>query len=224
MEIHPGKARLLIPLFELVLMLASSAVPVFPRELGVPAKLTFSKVFQGGDPEYVAITVDSNGSGTFEGRKLDEPESPCPLQLSPETTHQIFALAAQLQNFQSIDLESHKKVANMGQKTLTYQGGESVNRVVFNYTENRTARVLVDIFESIATVEEHVAALEFQMKYEPLSLSEELLEVQRELDNKNLIDPEILIPTLEKIAHNSRFLHLAQVRAQQIIASVQPDH
>jgi hypothetical protein len=32
----------------------------------------------------------------------------------------------------------------------------------------------------------------------------------------------MLVPTLEKIAHGSRFLHLAQTRAQEIIDQVQP--
>jgi hypothetical protein len=32
----------------------------------------------------------------------------------------------------------------------------------------------------------------------------------------------MLLPTLEKIAHGSHFLHLAQFRAQQIIERIQP--
>ena len=48
-------------------------------------------------------------------------------------------------------------------------------------------------------------------------------EIQIELENKTLTDPELLLPTLEKIAHGSRFLHLAQVRAQQIIDRTQPN-
>jgi hypothetical protein len=113
-------------------------------------------------------------------------------------------------------------VANLGVKTFTYQDGEDVNRVTFNYTENRIARQLVDVFEAVGTVEQHVAALEFEMKYDPLALSQELLQIQIELNEKSLIDPEVLLPTLEKIAHGSRFLHLAQTRAQQILESVQP--
>jgi sulfur transfer protein SufE len=166
--------------------------------------------------------VDSQGSGTFEGHKLDEAQSPRPFQLSAATTQRIFALAAQLEYFQSLDLESHRKVANLGQKTFIYQQGQDVNRVVFNYTENRSARELVDIFEALGTVEEHIAALEFDMKYDPLGLSQELSQIQNELDHKSLADPEILLPTLEKIARSSRFLHLAQVRAQQIIERIQP--
>jgi hypothetical protein len=195
---------------------------IFPQAAGVPAKLTYSRTFKGSTPEYLLITVDSKGSGTFEGHKLDEAQSPRPFQLSAGTTERIFALAGQLHNFQSVELESHKKVANLGQKTLTYQQGEDVNRVVFNYTENRIARDLVDLLEAVGIVEEHIAALEFEMKYDPLGLSQELLQIQIELNNKRLADPEMLIPALEKIAHGSRFLHLAQVRAQQIIERIQP--
>jgi hypothetical protein len=166
--------------------------------------------------------VDSKGLGTFEGHKLEEAQSSRPLQLSVGTTERIFALAGQLHNFQSIDLDSHKKVANLGQKTFTYQQGEDVTRVAFNYTENRMARELVEIFEAVGTVEEHISTLEFGMKYDPLGLPQELLQIQIELNNKSLADPEMLLPTLEKIAHGSRFLHLAQVRAQQIIERIQP--
>jgi hypothetical protein len=222
MEIDPRRRRVLGPLFGLVLVAGGYPASIFPQAGGVPAKLTYSRTFKGSTPEYLLITVDSKGSGIFEGHKLDEAQSPRPFQLSAATTEQIFALAGQLHNFQSVDLESHKKVANLGQKTFTYQRGEDVNRVVFNYTENRIARELVDIFEAVGMVQEHIAALEFEMKYDPLGLSQELLQIQIELNNKSLADPEMLLPTLEKIAHGSRFLHLAQVRAQHIIERVQP--
>jgi hypothetical protein len=223
MEIRPRRFRVLTPFFGLVIVAGSYPASIFLQAAGVPAKLTYSRMFKGSTPEYLLITVDSKGSGTFEGRKLDEAQSPRPFQLSEGTTERIFALAGQLHNFQSVDLESHKKVANMGQKTFTYQQSKDVNRVVFNYTENRIARELVDVFEAVGTVEEHIAALEFEMKYDPLGLSQELLQIQIELNNKSLADPEMLLPTLERIARSSRFLHLAQVRAQQIIERVQPN-
>jgi len=222
MEIHPRRYGALIPLFGLVLVPSSSPASVFPQAAGVLAKLTYSRTLKGSTPEYLAITVDSKGSGTYEGHKLDEARSPRLIQLSTATTERIFALAGQLNNFQSLDLESHKKVANLGEKTFTYQQGDGVNRVVFNYTENRMARELVNLLEAVSTVEEHISALEFEMKYDPLGLSQELLQIQVELNNKSLVDPEMLTPTLEKIAHGSRFLHLAQVRAQQIMERVQP--
>ena len=222
MAIHPRRFRVLVPFFGLVIVAGGFPASIFPQAAGVPPKLTYSKTFKGSTPEYLLITVDSKGLGTFEGRKLDEAQSPRPLQLSAGTTERIFNLAGQLHNFQSVDLESHKKVANLGQKTLTYQQGEGMNQVAFNYTENQMARDLVDIFEAVGAVEEHISALEFGMKYDPLSLPQELLQIQIELDKKSLADPEMLLPTLEKIIHGSHFLHLAQLRAQQIIERIQP--
>lgn len=223
MGIHLRRFRLFLSVCYLAILLGGSPSPVFPQAAGVPAKLTFSRTFKGSNPEYVGITVDSNGFGTYEGHKLDEKQGPRPLQLSAGTTSRIFALVGQLNNLRSIGLESHKRVANMGQKTLEYQMGDEVSRVTFNYTENRGAQELVDILEKVGVVEEHISALEFQMKYDPLALSEELSQIQIDLRNKRLADPELLVPTLEKIAHGSRFLHLAQVRSQEIIESIQSD-
>jgi hypothetical protein len=222
METHFRRYRVLVPLFGLLIVAGSYPASIFAQPANVPAKLTYSRTLKGSTPEYLLIIVDSKGSGTYEGHKLNEAQTPRPFQLSAGTTERIFALAGQLHNFHSVDLESHKKVANLGQKTLTYQQGEDVDRVVFNYTENRIAQELVDLLEAVGTVEEHIAALEFEMKYDPLGLSQELLQIQIELNSQSLADPEMLIPTLEKIAHGSRFLHLAQVRAQQIIDRVQP--
>jgi hypothetical protein len=202
-------------------MAGTYPAPVFPQAPSVPAKLTYSKIFKGSTPEFLLITVDSKGLGSFEGQKLDEAQSPRPLQLSSGTTERIFALAGKLHNFQSLDLESHRKVANLGQKTFTYQQGDDVNRVVFNHTENRLASELVDIFEKVGAVEEHISALEYEMKYDPLGLSQELLQIQIELNHQSLDEAKLMVPTLEEIAHNSRFLHLAQVRAQQIIDRIQ---
>jgi hypothetical protein len=54
-----------------------------------------------------------------------------------------------------------------------------------------------------------------------LSLPRELLQIQIDLDKRALADPELLVPSLEKIANNPRFLHLAQVRAQTILQRLQ---
>jgi hypothetical protein len=183
--------------------------------------LTYTKVLKDSVPEYLAITVHSDGMSTYEGRKLDEASSPRPLKLSPSTTQKLFTLASELGNFRSIDLESHKPVANLGLKSFTYEGDGKKNRCEFNYTLNRRAQELTDLFEKIATVERHLVSLEYAMKYDHLSLPKELLQIQIDLDNRALAAPELLVDTLEQIAHTSRYLHLAQVRAQNILQRVQ---
>jgi hypothetical protein len=186
--------------------------------------LTYSKTLKGSVPEYLQLTVDSHGVGSYEGRKLDDPPHPRPFQLSPALASRLFAFAAQLGYFRSIDLESHKKVAEMGLKTFTYQQGGQVARVQFNYTQNRLAQELVDLLEKIASVEGHVASLEYSLKYDPLSLPKELLLIQEELDNKELVAPELMSSTLQIIIHDPRVLHLAQARAENILQRIQTNH
>jgi hypothetical protein len=197
----------------------SSAVP--GTQETATAKLTYTRVLKGSAPEYLSISVDSAGVGAYEGRKLDEPSSPRRLKLSPATTRALFGLAGALGDFRNIDLESHKRVANLGAKTLSYEAGGEKYEARFNYSQRREAQQLVDLFEKIAAVEQHIASLEYAAKYDHLSLPHELLQIQIDLDNKALADPQLMVPTLDEIARNPRFLHLAQVRAQNILERLQ---
>ena len=219
---HPRPIwRQLFPIaFVLSCSLAASFV-LTGQDTCIPARITFTKVLKGSTPEYLAITVDSNGSGTYEGRKLDEPSRPRPLKLSPTTTQRLFELAGLLDNFRSGDLESHKKVADLGLKTLVYEGNGGINQAQFNYTLRREAQELADTFEKIAGVEQHIITLEYAIKYDHLGLPNELLQIQIDLKNKALADPGLMVPALEEIARNPHFLHLAQVRAQDILQRLQ---
>lgn len=185
------------------------------------ARLSYTRVLKGSAPEYLAITVNSDGTGTYEGRRLQDSPTPRAMRLSAATTQRLFALAGDLNYFQAIDLESHKKVANLGQKAFTYEKGGQKWSVEFNYTLRKEAQELTDIFEKIATVEQHIQTLEFAIKYDHLGLPGELLRIQIDLGNRALADPEMMVPTLQEIASNPRFLHLAQVRAQNILQQVE---
>ena len=208
-----------LPALALAIALTHSAgvAGAVAQEAGGLPRLTFTKVLEGSVPEFTEISIDSTGSGTYDGRPLKDPPGPRPLKLSPATTQQLFALAHAMNDFNSIDLESHKNVANLGRKTFTYEAGGRKSTAQFNYSVRREAQALTELFEKIASVEEHIKALEFQTKYDHLSLPRELLLIQIDLDNKALADPELMVPALQSIAHDSHFLHLAQVRAQAIL-------
>jgi hypothetical protein len=186
-----------------------------------PATLTYTKVMKGSVPEYTSITVDANGNGTYDGRQLDESPKPRPLKLSPETTETLFQMAASLDDFRSIRLESKKNVANMGLKTFIYRHGGQENKVTFNYTRNKRGLELLSLFEGIADVEGHIGTLEYSSRYDVLGLPSALSRVAVDLDNKALVDPQLMVPILKKIAGNSQYLHIAQVRAADILRRIQ---
>lgn len=198
----------------------SQQAPVTNQKADSPA-LGYKRVFKGSSPEYVSITVNEDGTGTYDGREISSPPKPVSFKLTAATTGRLFSLAAALNNFQDIDLESHKKVANLGEKTFTYSRDGKESRATFNYTLRKEAETLTDTFEGISAVEEHLQTLQFAIKYDPLALPNDLLRVQVDLANKALADPEMMVPTLELIARNPRFLHLAQSRALDILQQVQ---
>jgi hypothetical protein len=221
----PNNRQTTLPCLLLVLAAATACLawaPLLTAQSASPvARLSYTRVLKGSVPEYLAITVDASGEAAYEGRKLDEPPSPRALKLSPETTRRLFQLAETLGNFQAIDLESHRKVANLGLKTFTFERDGEKHQAEFNYTQRREAQELVDLFEKIATVEQHIIFLEYAVKYDPLSLPRELMLIRIDLDKRALVDPELMVPVLEKIARNPRFLHLAQTRAQNILERLQ---
>jgi hypothetical protein len=191
------------------------------QQTGHPPRLVFTKEFKGATPEYLAIAVDTTGAATYEGRRLDEPSRSRPLRLSPATTARLFELAARLHYFQGLELESHRRVANLGWKTLRYEKDGKTNQVQFNYTLRADANELAEWFERIATVAQHRATLEYAMKYDPLDLPRALQQIKKDLAQKALADPQVLAPILAQITQNSRYLNVAKTRAQDILQQIQ---
>lgn len=186
-------------------------------------ELTYTKVLKGSTPEYERITVNSDGSGTYDGRGLTEPPNPRAFQLSSGVTERLFALAGKLHDFQDVSLESHKRVADLGLKTFKYVDGDRSYECQFNYSTNRNAAELTDLFEELGAVERHITALNYSMRYDRLGLPRALSLIEIDLNNKSLIDPQLMTPTLESILHNPNYMHLAQARARMILERMKKD-
>lgn len=197
----------------------TAALPA--QQPAAPASLTYTKVMKGSVPEYTSITVDSNGVGTYDGRQLSESPKPRPMKLSPSTTRELFEMAASLDDFRAIKLDSNRNVANMGLKTFIYRHDGRESKVQFNYTRNKRAEALLDVFEGIADVEQHIGTLEYSSRYDVLGLPSALTQVEIDLNNKALVDPQLMVPILKKIAGDPQYLHIAQIRAENILRRIQ---
>src|SRR5437773_1329341 len=81
--------------------------------------LTFRRVFKGSSPEFIEITVrEDSDTAAYEIRQLDEDAGSLPFQVSAAWRTKMFDLAAQLKHFQGQDLDVHRKIANLGEKTF----------------------------------------------------------------------------------------------------------
>lgn len=199
---------------------ASSATPS-----GVSgATITFRKVFKSSYPEFVEIKVSDSGSGTYDIRQLDEEPNPHPLNVGSALAQRIFQLAATLHNFQGANLDVHRRIANLGQKTLTYDKGSENHSVTFNYTLNDSATQLLDIFEGIAREEGDLADLQRTTKYDRLGINDVLTQVESDYNKKLLPEPDRLLPILDQIASDEKIIDIARERARTLATHIRSPH
>jgi hypothetical protein len=188
------------------------------------AEITFRKVFKTSYPEFVEIKINQAGSGTYDIRQLDEDANPQPFEVSAPLAQRIFALAAKLNNFQNVDLEVHRRLANLGAKTLRYEKGAEKHETDFNYTLDDTATQLVNIFEGLARQTTDLSDLVRTMRYDHLGVNDVMQQIERDYNNKLLPEPERLLPALDQLAADEKFIDIARTRARNLAARIRSAH
>jgi hypothetical protein len=181
------------------------------------AKVTFRRVFKSSVPEFIEIVVPQDARpATYDIRQLDEDPGASPFEITAGLKAHMFDLAAQLNHFQAQDLDVHRKIANLGEKTFRWEKGAEVHEVKFNYTLNPAATQLLQIFEGLARQQEHVMLLTRRMKYDRLGINDALLQFEMDLNHKLLPEPQCALPMLDEIGNDSRFVDIARQRARTL--------
>lgn len=181
------------------------------------AKLSYRRIFKSSSPEFIEIVVrDDSDAATYEIRQLDEEPGASPFEISAPLREKMFELAAQLKYFQGQDLDVHRRIANLGEKTFRWEKGTESHETKFNYTLNSAASQLMQIFEGLARQQELVALLERRMKYDRLGINDALLQFETDLNHKLLPEPQRALPTLDQIAGDSRFVQVGRQRARAL--------
>jgi hypothetical protein len=207
----------LLRFLRLITLASIAAAAAIPAPAPAGAKLTFRRVFKGSSPEFIEITVrEDSDAAAYEIRQLDEDPGSSPFQISPAWRTKMFGLAAQLKHFQGQDLDVHRKIANLGEKTFRWESGSEAHEAKFNYTLNSAAAQLLQIFEGLARQQEHVDLISRRMKYDRLGINDALLQFESDLNRSLLPEPQRVLPMLDQIAGDSRFVEIARQRARSL--------
>jgi hypothetical protein len=181
------------------------------------AKLTFRRVFKGSSPEFIEISVrEDSDVASYEIRQLDEDAGASPFQVSAALRAKMFELATQLKHFQGQDLDVHRKIAYLGEKTFHWDCGGEVHEAKFNYTLQPAATELLRIFEGLARQQENADLISRRMKYDRLGVNDALLQFESDLNRSLLPEPKRLLPMLEQIAGDPKFVDIARQRARSL--------
>lgn len=181
------------------------------------AKITFRRVFKGSSPEFIELSIQQSADeATYEIRQLDEDPGAAVFQVSSVLRAKIFELAGQLNRFQGQDLDVHRKIANLGEKTFRWEQGAEHHETKFNYTLNSPAAQLLQIFEGLARQQEHVILLQRRMRYDRLGINDALLQFETDYNRSMLPEPQRVLPMLDQIAGDSHFVDIARQRARNL--------
>jgi hypothetical protein len=182
--------------------------------------VVYRKIFKGSVPEFAEIKISRAGQCTFDIRQLNEDADPKNFAVSDKLREKVFALAGDLHEFRNVDLDVHRKIANLGEKTFRYQNGAEIHEAKFNYTTNPSATQLYDIFEGLTRQEDHVITLQRRMRYDRLGIPAALSDLDGDLGHKVIPEPDALLPVLDQIAEDSKVVDIARTKARAIAARI----
>ena len=192
--------------------MASFAMAAFAEPVFI-----YKRIFKESVPEYIEIKVpESSGNPTFEIRQLDEEPGATAFEVSPALRSKIFGLVDQLNHFKGVDLDVHRKIANLGEKTFRWENGAESFEVKFNYTLNAPAVQLLQICEGLARQQELLELLQRRMKYDRLGVNDALMQFETDFNKGVFPEPQRGLPLLDQIAGDSRFVEIARQRARAL--------
>jgi hypothetical protein len=203
----------------LILVLAAPLLQAQTASASEPT-IVFRKVFKSSYPEFVEIKIPENGDCTADIRQLSDDPSPQPFRLGTSVVQRIFSLAGDLHDFNGVNLEIHRRIANLGEKTFIYQNGEQVYQTTFNYSTNASAQQLLDLFENLTREQIDLSDLQRTMQYDRLGVYDVVQRIEKDYDDKLLPDPSALLPTLDKLALDTTYLNIARDLARNIAGRI----
>lgn len=204
-----------------LLLLSLGAADCSLAFAGGSAVFTYRRIFKSSTPEFIEIKIDENSDDAhYEIRQLEEDPGATPFQVSSALRQRIFALIAQLNYFNGLDLDVHRKIANLGEKTFRWERGSEAHEVKFNYTVNTPASQLLQICEGLARQQELVDVLQRRIKYDRLGVNDALLELDTDLTKGVIPEPQRLLPLLDQISGDYRFVEIARQRARALAERV----
>jgi hypothetical protein len=185
-----------------------------------PATISYRRVFKGSTPEFIEIKITEPGKATFEIRQLADDADPEVFEVGAPVRQKITELAADLKNFDVPNLDIHKKIANLGEKTFRYEHDGEVHETTFNYTLNTSANQLMQIFEGLARQQGDLTLLIRNVKYDRLGVNDALMQFETDMDHRLLPEPERFLTVLDQIAGDSHFVDIARTRARAIAENI----
>ena len=139
-------------------------------------------------------------------------------QATETVRDKVFALAEQVKYFDGqFDFTAHP-IAQTGSKTLAYEDAAHHTSTTYNYSENPSIQGLTEIFQGISLTIESGRKLDFDRRFDKLSLDQDLKALDALSKDGHLYEVQAIASVLQRVATDHTVLHIAQRTAQGILA------
>jgi hypothetical protein len=208
------------------LFLGQQKTPLHPT---LPT-ITFARVWEAYTPQDINFTVQSTGSAKYLSRNPFTPPDPgsdpdytLDFTISTRNQEKLFRDAREANYFNGDFSFKKHPVASTGKKTLTYGDPDRYFETSYDYSENRAIEEITNILTGISNTIEHGRKLTFLHRFDKLGLEDELKGMEAAMESHNLAELQIIQPTLESIAGDSKVLNIARQRAKRLLAKVKSE-
>lgn len=191
-----------------------------------PAVVTFELNWPASNPQSYVISVGQAGRASYHSQPradekgISEDSFTVNFIASEPTRTKIFELAKELNYFHG-DFETKYKVANTGSKTLIYRNGGKESKTTVNYSSIPRMNELIDIFQKMSTTFEMSRKLDYDIRFDKLGLDRDLKSMEEMNKSHNLIELQVISPTLERIANDPAVMNISRQRARRLLDQAQ---
>lgn len=171
----------------------------------------------------IKIEHDDTGKGRiwFKKESFDEPLDD-PIELSAATMEKLNGAFTALNFLDSTeDYQYGKDFSNMGNVTITLNRMGKTRSAKYNWTDNKHAKSLMDIYRAIAN--EYTWMFEFALARanQPLFTPSLIAALEGYLARNEIADPSHLLPFLTQISTDERLPLMARNHVRKIIERIE---
>lgn len=187
----------------------------------------FTHIYEFSQPEFtinsMTIQHDDNGKGTISFSKNASDETITdPVRLSETTLVRISAALAELDFVNSTENYQYEKdYSHLGNIKFTLKSGEKSRTVTYNWTENKSAKILMDEYRRIGHQYVWMFDVNVARENQPLEAPKLLDTLDGYIRRGEVSDPEQMVPFLKGLSDDERIPLIARNHATKLVKQIE---